>query len=101
MLIVDATTGAIAASFGVEAPVCGWCVANPVTTFGNGRYIAFERWSSVLVVDTQINRPRFLFGGPPVHGFQPAGVAANEESFDLYVLGGPDYSVYRLRFVAQ
>jgi hypothetical protein len=99
MLIVDSATGAITSSFGVEVPVCGWCVANPVTSFGNGRYIAFERWSSVLVVDTEIDRPRYLFGGPPIHGFQPAGVAATEGSYELYVLGGPDRSVYRLHFV--
>ena len=98
-LVLDPSTGARLASIPLGPGACsGYCAANPVATFGSGRYVAFEQPGSVLVVDTELDQPRHRFGVPPV-GVRagPAGVAAQPDSDILYVLGGPYDALTKIR----
>ena len=98
-LVLDPATGARLASIPLGRGACsGYCAANPVATFGSGRYVAFEQPGSVLVVDTELDQPRYRFGVPPV-GVRagPAGVAAQPDSDILYVLGGPYDALTKIR----
>lgn len=98
-LVLDAVDGTRLATLSIGSGACsGYCVANPVATFGGGRYVAFEQSSSVLVVDTDTDRPRYRFGSPPVGvAGGPAGVAALPDSDLLYVLGGPYEALTKIR----
>jgi hypothetical protein len=98
-LVLDPTTGARISTVSVGPVLCGgYCVANPVATFGGGRYVAFEQSSSVLVVDTDTDQPRYRFGSPdPGVASGPAGVAALPDSDVLYVLGGPYAALTKIR----
>ena len=98
-LVLDPSSGARLSSIPLGTGGCsGYCVANPVATFGGGRYVAFEQSSSVLVVDTALDQPRYRFGSPPVGVVGgPAGVAAHPDSDFLYVLGGPYDALTKIR----
>lgn len=98
-LVFDPTTGVRLSTTPLGSPGCsGFCVANPVTTFGEGRFVAFEQPSSVLVVDTALDQPRYRFGAPPIGVVGgPAGVAAQPGSDLLYVLGGPYEALTKIR----
>jgi DNA-binding beta-propeller fold protein YncE len=97
-VLVDAITEKVLATMSLGPKSCV-CAANPVVTFASGRYIAFERGGSVVVVDTEIDVPRYLFepGGPLGDG--PSGVAAQADSDVLFVLGGnhPVLRLYKIR----
>jgi len=97
-LLVDADTGDVLKSMGLGSKTCV-CVANPVVTFASGRHIAFERGGSVVIVDTELDVPRYLFepGGPLGDG--PSSVAAQADSDILFVLGGnfPILRLYKIR----
>jgi DNA-binding beta-propeller fold protein YncE len=98
-LVVDPSSGARLATIAIGAGSCsGYCAANPVATFAEGRYVAFEQSSSVLVVDTDLDQPGYRFGSAPdgvVGG--PAGVAAARDSDVLFVLGGPYDALTKIR----
>lgn len=97
-VLVDADTGEVLTSTGLGSKACV-CVANPVVTYASGRYIAFEHGGSVVVVDTELDLPRYLFEpGDPLAG-GPSGVAAHPDSDILYVLGGshPTLRLYKIR----
>jgi DNA-binding beta-propeller fold protein YncE len=97
-VLVDADTGEVLTSIGLGSMVCV-CVANPVVTYASGRYIAFEHGGSVVVIDTELDMPRYLFDpGNPLAG-GPSGVAAQADSDILFVLGGkfPILRLYKLR----
>ncbi|HUF90046.1 MAG TPA: hypothetical protein VMR66_08700 [Gemmatimonadota bacterium] len=98
-LVFNPTTGARLSTTPLGTPGCsGFCAANPVTTFGEGRFVAFEQPSSVLVVDTALDQPRYRFGTPPIGVIGgPAGVAAQRGSDLLYVLGGPYEALTKIR----
>ncbi len=99
LLVLDPATGTRLSTIALGPVVCGgYCVANPVATFGGGRYIAFEQSSSVLVVDTDSDQPAYRFGSPAVGVVGgPAGVAALPDSDVLYVLGGPYAALTKIR----
>jgi DNA-binding beta-propeller fold protein YncE len=97
--LVDANTGEVLNSITLTTSRCTWCAANPVVGFASGRYVAFEQNGSVVIVDTELDLPRFLFqpGGPVLGG--PAGVAAHPTSEILFVLGGnaSPLQLYKIR----
>lgn len=95
-LVVDLATGTVADSLSLGLG-CAFCAANPVATFGSGRWIAFERTGAVDVVDTALERPRFRLASRTPVGPGPSGVAARPDSDFLYVLGGPARAIYKLR----
>jgi DNA-binding beta-propeller fold protein YncE len=101
-LLVDLGSGEVLESTPLGIPPCvSYCVANPTASFGAGRFIAFEWRGAVVVVDTELDRPRFRFQpGDPAWG-GPAGVAAHPDSDILYVLGGsgpgPSWRLYKIR----
>jgi DNA-binding beta-propeller fold protein YncE len=99
-LALDPATGEVVASMSIAGSVCGiYCVANPVVTFASGRYIAFERGGAVIVVDTELDLPRYRFnpgGYDSAVLAPPAGVAAHPDSDVLYVLG-PAGRLFKIR----
>jgi DNA-binding beta-propeller fold protein YncE len=99
-LAVSSTTGAVITSKSVNGGGCViYCVANPVVSFGSGRYVAFEVGGAVSVVDTALDLPRYIFdpeGAALRDGYSPSGVAAHPDSDVLYVLG-PTGRLFKLR----
>lgn len=98
VLTVDLNAEEVVSDLTVYPNTLCWCAANPVVTFGSGRYVAFEKGGAVVVVDTELGIPRYLFqpGDPRFWG--PSGVAAVYESDVLYVLGGnTSQHLYKVR----
>ncbi|HJU86296.1 MAG TPA: hypothetical protein VJ788_02880 [Gemmatimonadota bacterium] len=101
-LALDPATGEVVATLSLAGSGCGvYCVANPVVTFASGRYIAFERGGGVIVVDTELDLPRYRFDPGGYEDFSstftpPAGVAAHPDSDVLYVLG-PVGRLFKIR----
>jgi DNA-binding beta-propeller fold protein YncE len=97
-VLVDAITHEILESVSLGPNGC-ICASNPVASFASGRYVAFERGGAVVVVDTELDLPRYLFDvGDPLAG-GPSSVAAQPDSDVVFVLGGkePVLRLYKIR----
>ncbi len=66
-LVVDPLTGEIATDMALDSQGCilGLCAANPAAVSSSGRYVAFEQYPGVIIVDTGLDLPlyRFEHGG--------------------------------------
>lgn len=63
LLTLNLSTGAIEEDLILDRATCGdLCVANPVARSREGRFVAFETWHGVLIVDTSTGLP--LARGP-------------------------------------
>ncbi|MGH7587208.1 MAG: hypothetical protein ACRELU_01315 [Gemmatimonadota bacterium] len=62
-LVVDPMTGEVGTSMVLESQGCilGFCAANPAAVSSSGRYIAFEQFPGIIIVDTEVDLPLYRF----------------------------------------
>jgi DNA-binding beta-propeller fold protein YncE len=70
---------------------------NPVAVFADGRYVAFDYGGSVVIVDTDLDLPRYRFEPPGGDVILWNSVTALPNSDLLYVLSGPRGTLSKVR----
>ena len=95
--LVEAASGNVLRSVALDPAEGGVISYNPSTTFSGGRYVALSYGSSVLIVDTQLDIPRYRLDPEEGENAFWSSVAAVPESDFLYVLTSPGGSIRRIR----
>ena len=94
--VLDLTTGLVLESISLGPAGSGYSY-NPTATFAAGKYIAFDYAGSVVIVDTDLDLPRYRFEPQGSDVVLWTSVAAISNSDFLYILNGPEGSLWKIR----
>ena len=82
--LVDVPSRSVLLNLPLGLGACGaFCVANPVATSRNGRFVAMEQGGGVYFIDTTLDLPRYYLGTRMANSGLSVAASPTEEAFYL------------------